>query len=185
MINLGVVSFDVFIPGDIDAPGINVFDISNFTGDPNLNGFALPPDFPVLDFLTFQGASLTLTSNGTPTMISLGDIGPGFLSPTDPVQFPDTTEFESAEFDATLLSPSFTLSDGTTFTVDSTNVDTLLMPSAGNSLTAGIDFAVIEVSGTVASTAPEPGGASLIGAASALLAGAAALRQKMSSIKNR
>ena len=78
------------------------FNISNFTGDPLLAGFALPPDFPVLDFLTFSNSSLTLNSGGVSTVISLGDIGPGALSPTDPVQFPDTASFSSVVFTANL-----------------------------------------------------------------------------------
>src|SRR5689334_22198339 len=44
-VNIGFISYDVFIPGGAGTPGTNVFNISNFTGDPSSGGFALPPDF--------------------------------------------------------------------------------------------------------------------------------------------
>lgn len=47
-VNVGLISFDVLIPADINVPGVSVFTISNFTG-----GFALPADFPVVDSLIF------------------------------------------------------------------------------------------------------------------------------------
>jgi hypothetical protein len=56
-LNIGLLSFDVPIP-PAGSPGVNVFDVYNFAGDPNLSGYALPPDFPVLTFVTLQNASL-------------------------------------------------------------------------------------------------------------------------------
>ena len=70
-VNVGLISFDLFIPGDINTPGVNVFNIYNLTG-----GFALPPDFAAVDSLTFLSSSLTLINGGTPLVIPLGDLGP-------------------------------------------------------------------------------------------------------------
>jgi hypothetical protein len=90
-ISVGLISYDVLIPANGNTPGVNVFNISNLTGDPSVGGFALPPDFPVLDSLTFL--SLTLATGGPPQVIQLGNLGPGPLSPTDLVQLPDTSLF--------------------------------------------------------------------------------------------
>ncbi len=167
-VNIGLISFDVLIPGST-TPGVNVFDISNFTGDPLLAGFALPPDFPVLDFLTFLSSSLTLTGSGSPLVIPLGDLGPGALSPTDPVQFPDTSVFTGAVFTATLSQTSFLLADGSTFVAGSPAISATVLPSSGPSLVAGTDFAVLTVSSL--SNIPEPNNALLLGAFLAILIG--------------
>ena len=66
LVNLGVLSFDVLIPGDVGSPGTNVFDAANLTGDPSVGGFALPPDFPVYTAVTFKNSILTLWSGGGP-----------------------------------------------------------------------------------------------------------------------
>ena len=50
-ISVGVISFDTFIAG---PGGSNAFFIANLTGDPALGGLALPPDFPVASFLSYQ-----------------------------------------------------------------------------------------------------------------------------------
>jgi hypothetical protein len=76
-IDIGFVSFDVLIPPAGDDPGVNIFDTYNFTGDPNLSGFALPPDFPVLTFVTLQDVSLLFNSTESPD--ALPDIAPGQL----------------------------------------------------------------------------------------------------------
>ena len=47
-IPIGLVSFDAFIPGGPDGPGVNIFTIGNLTGDPATGGYAVPPTFPVL-----------------------------------------------------------------------------------------------------------------------------------------
>src|SRR5204863_8566545 len=62
-INVGFISFDGFIPGVASAPGVNEFSINNFTGDASLGGFELPPDFPVLVFVTFKNAALTVNES--------------------------------------------------------------------------------------------------------------------------
>jgi hypothetical protein len=164
--NIGLISYDVLIPGDANTPGTNVFNISNFTGDPASGGFALPPDFPVIDALTFLNSSLTLMNGGSPLVIPLGDLGPGVLSPTDPLQFPATSLFTGAIFTATLSQTSFLLSDGSTFVAGSSTISAAVLPSSGTSLAAGIDFAVITVSNV-----PEPNSALLLGAAAAILIG--------------
>jgi hypothetical protein len=157
-INIGVVSFDTLIPAGAD-PGVNVFDISNLTG-----GFALPDDFPVIDGLSFLGSSLTLTdSGGNSTTISLGDIGPGSLDPTTPVQFPDTSLFTSAIFTANLSQISFLLSDGSTFTADSAVLTAELLPSSGSTLIQDTDFALLTVSSAETAAVSEPSSLLLIG----------------------
>ncbi len=166
-VNLGLISFDVLIPSDTLAPGVNVFNISNFTGDPATGGFALPPDFTSLDSLTFLSSSLTLTIGGASSVISLGDIGPGSLSPTDLLQFADGTLFDSALFSATLSQASFLLDGGATFTAASTSISAQLLPSAGASLTAGTDRTVITVD-EAANLVPEPATGALLAATLAL-----------------
>src|ERR1700738_3975513 len=88
-ISLGVVSFDVLIPGGPGAPGVNAFTVSNLTGDPSASGFALPPDFPAITPLTLRGASLMLNGASGFQTISLGDLGPGQFSPLS-LHFADT-----------------------------------------------------------------------------------------------
>lgn len=166
VINIGLISFDVSIPGDMNTPGANVFNILNFTGDPSSGGFALPPDFPVMDSLTFLNSSLTLMSGGPPLVIPLGDLGPGSLSPTDPVQFPDTTSFSGAIFTATLNQTSFLLADGSTFVAGSSTIAAEILPLSGPFLVAGSDFAVIAVS-----EAPEPSTMFLVGGVLVILIG--------------
>src|SRR5580658_9899718 len=74
-VDLGVLSYDVFIPGAPGMPGVDAFDIANFTG-----AFGLPPDFPVSGNLTLVGATLTLFPLGQPSeVLALGNIGPGYL----------------------------------------------------------------------------------------------------------
>ena len=161
IINLGFISYDQLVPPGT-GPGVNAFDISNFTGDPLGGGFALPPDFPVYTFLTFTNASLTL-NDGSPMMIDLGAIAPGPLTPPAELQFPDTTSFSSAVFSATLSQTSLLLSDGTTFITDSPTITATILPASGPSLSPG-DFAVISTTGSV-STVPEPSSFALIGTA--------------------
>jgi hypothetical protein len=163
-VNLGLISFDQLIPGDINSPGVNVFNIYNFTGDPTSGGFALPPDFPVTDSLIFLSSSLTLMNGGSPLVILLGDLMPGALSPTDPVQFPDTSLFTEAIFSATLSQTSFLLSGGGAFLARSPIITAEVLPASGPSLVAGTDFAVITVSDV-----PEPRTTLLLGTVLVLL----------------
>jgi hypothetical protein len=153
-LNLGVISFDNSIPPP-PSPGVNAFDISNFTG----GLFVLPPDFLSLTPVIFQNSTLTLTGNTT-QVIALGDIGPGFLVPA--ASFPDTVDFSSAEFTATLDVTTFLLSGGGSFTANSAAIDVFLTPSSGPNLVAGTDFALITVSNAPANV-PEPASWLLLG----------------------
>jgi len=142
-IDIGLISFDVLIPG---TPGVNAFNISNFTGDPGTGGFALPPDFPVFTSLSFLFSTLTLVDTTGAHVIPLGDIGSGPLIPPSSVHFPDTALFSKATFSATLDQTSLTLFDGSTFAAASSAIEAVILPSSGNSFVAGTDFAVITVS---------------------------------------
>jgi hypothetical protein len=175
-VNIGVISFDVLIPGGPGSPGVDVFDISNLTGDPASGGFALPPDFPVLSSLTLFGSTLTLMDGGAPLVVALGDIGPGELSPPSSDQFPDTTLFSSAVFSATLGPSSLLLADGSTFVADSL-VTVTLEPSEGGSLLAGTDFGVIDADRSV-STVPEPSSLLLLVAVLATMIVVSSMRRK-------
>jgi hypothetical protein len=154
-IPIGVLSFDVFTPLANGSPGVNAFNISNFTGT-----FDLPPDLPASTALTFLNAILTVDPNGGPPQaISLGDIGPGPLldsggNPLSVLQFPSTTDFTSATFMATLNPAMFLLSDGSTF-VGEAALSMTLSPSSGLVLGAGTDNALIVA--LPAAEVPEPG----------------------------
>lgn len=168
ILNLGVISFDVLIPGGPRSPGTNVFNISNLTGDPSGGGFALPPDFPAFTALTFLGSSITFTFADTSTqLISLGDIAPGSLTPPLSLQFPDTTIFLSASFNATLSATSIALFGGGSFGA-SPSITTVLGPSSGPILVAGTDLAVIAADAV--SGVPEPGSGSSVVLGLALVA---------------
>jgi hypothetical protein len=168
-VDLGIISFDNLIPPDPNGtPGTNGFNIFNFTG-----AFDLPPEFTAAEDVTFGQSSLALvgmladSTPFTPT-INLGDIGPGPLQgpdgfPPSSLQFPDTTTFSRAEFQATLGPLTFSLADGSVFTADSSKIDVLLLPSQGNNNLIAGDTAVISVSGTIsAPSVPEPASWSLL-----------------------
>src|SRR5579864_9290527 len=80
VVNLGVLSYDTFIPAGNGSPGVVALDISNLTSP-----FSLPPVFPVTDAISFTSAQLILNldasspDNSLSGDLSLGDIGPGFL----------------------------------------------------------------------------------------------------------
>jgi hypothetical protein len=151
---IGVLSFDTLIPG---PDGVNSFNIANLT-----DAFGLPPDFPVVDSLTFTDAQLTaIDSNGNTALIDLGDIAPGFADNAG-LFFPDTTLFISATLTFTLSSLQFLLADGSTFDAASSLISVSLVPSAGNSLSPG-DLVVIDVASAPVSTVPEPGTLMLFG----------------------
>jgi hypothetical protein len=153
-IPIGVLSFDGFIPAADGSPGVNAFNISNFTG-----GADLLPDFSVTTALTLLNASLTANpSSGPPQVIPLGDIGTGALledgTPSLVLQFPGNRAFASASFTATLSPTSFELGDGNVFVAEPTIFVTLL-PSMGSLLVANSDAAEITAQPAVA--VPEPG----------------------------
>src|ERR1700683_5201463 len=73
-IPIGFLSFDTFL-APASGPGVDAFDLFNFTG-PDVGFFAGDPY--ASDSLMFEGATLTLTSDsGVVSTIDLGDIGPG------------------------------------------------------------------------------------------------------------
>lgn len=151
IVNIGVFSFNNLNPGVSGSPGINDFEIDNFTG----SLFGLPPDFPVADSITFDGVQATLfpSGGGSSQTISLGDLAPGVYTP-DGLQFLDTSQFAEATLQATLSQTSFALSDGATFLADSAAIDATLLPSLGPVLQPGQDFVILSVSGEV-SAIPE------------------------------
>ena len=152
---VGALSYDIFIPAGNGSPGTDAFDLSNLTG-----AFSLPPDFPVIDALTFGSATLTLTlSDLSQKFFTLGDIGPGFLLDQNGnpiVQVSGGQSFHSAVFSATLSPLTFVLSDGTSFTAGSSSIDVPLLPSSGQTLTVDVDQTTIGVSGTTQTITPEP-----------------------------
>jgi hypothetical protein len=152
-IDLGVVSFDNLIPAGT-APGVNVFTINNFTGDPAGGGFALPPDFPVYTNVGFLNSTLTIFNGASSSSVSLGDLFPGSYTPAA-LQFSETLTFTSAIFTATLSGSPLLLSDGTTFSPASLNLSVTLTPASGPTLQPGVDFAVLTTS-DIATSAPEP-----------------------------
>ena len=142
-LNVGVLSFDVLIPGAIDA-----FTVNNST-----EAFKLPPDFPVSSTLIFSSPTLTLTESGTPSSMSLADVGPGFSQQL----VLDSANFSEADFSAQLSQTLFALSDGTSFQASSNILTATLLPSSGPSLTPGVDSVLLTVSGSVVATpVPEP-----------------------------
>ncbi len=151
-VNVGYFSYDTL---DAGPNGTNVFNIFNFTG-----ASALPPDFPVVDPLTFTSVMFTLTGPSAPLTepIPLDDIPPGPFTPPDTLKFPDTAEFLSAMLSFTLNQTSFLLADNTTFVADSAQAAALLLPSPGNASLMPGDLQLLEVTGHfVDNTAvPEP-----------------------------
>lgn len=150
-IPVGILFFNNLNPAGPGSPGVNDFEIDNLTG----SLFSLPPDFPVVDSLVFGSLQLMLSGSGGPQTIPVGDISPGFNTPSS-LQFPDSFSFSEAVLQATLSQTSFALSDGTTFLANSSSLTATLDPASGPSLVPGQDFVVLSVSGEVASGVPEP-----------------------------
>jgi hypothetical protein len=146
-INLGFISFDGFIPASSGSPGVNEFSINDLTGDPALGGFALPPDFNVLTFVTFKNAQLALDEPSGSMVIALGDLGPG-TTIRDLIS--GSTDLLSATFSATLNETTLSLSGGGIFTAGSPLIEAVISPSSAQLLAAG-DFSLIAVS-----SVPEP-----------------------------
>ncbi len=153
-IPIGYLSFDLVVPGEPGNPGVNGFTIGDLSGDPGAGGFALPPDFPVFTELTFLNASITLNGSSGPSVILLGTIGPGFFTPAS-LQFPDTEQFTSAQFAATLSPTTWQLVGGGSFNASSI-LSTMLFPAFGDFLSPGLDFAIIEANEAGSAEIPEP-----------------------------
>jgi hypothetical protein len=169
-ISVGVISFDTFIAG---PDGSNAFFIANLTGDPALGGFALPSEFPVASFLSFDSPTLSwVGASGSPYDFGGASIGPGSLDPTPAIQFSDTLTLLSATFSATLSDSFFQLTDGRFFEASSRAMTFTLSGAGGGALVPG-DFAILSIDAnevTTTSPIPEPG--SLILLSSGLLMGA-------------
>jgi|SRR5271163_2431101 len=168
-IDLGTLNFDPFIADVPGFPGVNTFDVSNYTGDPNLGGNAFPPFFPVLTFVNFNDLSLSVTEDDGTLLpaIALGSmVGPGdtFFNAAN---FPDTQGFLSATLTGDLSTTTVTLSDGTVVTVGG-DFSATIVPSMGTDLTAGVDYATISAE-TVVVGAPEPSGFVLLGCGALLM----------------
>jgi len=162
---LGVVSFDVFLPGDGDAPGVNAFNIFNLTGDPAAGGFALDPDFPSYTPVTLLDALLTLVVDGATQVVPLGDIGPGLLDPAAfGLLFPDTVSISSLVLSATLSTTALLLGDGTPFLAASPVLSLTMLPLAGGAFVPGLDLLVIGVAAAGPMPVPEPGALALLAA---------------------
>lgn len=156
-IPLGVVSFDNLIPAGA-TPGVNIIDIYNFTGDPSAGGFALPPDFPVITAVTFQSVQIEVSSGAA---IALPDITSGPLPQNAALEFPTSASLSEVTLFFTLSQTSLLLSNGNTFVAESDVIQTQLLPSSGNHLLAGTDFALIVASNVAVSSVPEPRSAAL------------------------
>jgi hypothetical protein len=168
-IPIGFLSFDVLIPSAEDAPGVNLFSIANFTGDPATGGFG-SEDFPIFSSIGFTDSTLTVVADGASTVFSMGSIGPGFGA--DFLQFADSVQISSATFVAGLSPGAFTLADGSTWLPDSLLVSVTLLPSDGRSyLLPGFDFALLTIEASPQVEVPEPGTALLIASGIASLAG--------------
>lgn len=151
-VNLGDLSFNTLIPSAPGSPGINQFEVDNFTG-----AFALPPDFAAMSGLSFDSATLLLNLVGGSTQtVALGDLTEGSNTPLS-VQFSASNGFTSAQLTATLNQTKFSLAGGSSFNAASGQINVLLTPASGTTLVPDTDFALITISGT--STAiPEPPG---------------------------
>lgn len=165
LVNLGTLSFNTLIPANPPDPGVNAFSISNFTGDPNSGGFALPPDFNVYTAVTFLNSVLTIVIGGVSQNILLGDLAPGFHNPPS-LEFSSDTLFDSATFTATLSTTSLTLDDASVVTAATDQLSVTLSPTLAGTLTADIDLTVIAAETTDPEAVPEP--ASLLCVAAAL-----------------
>jgi hypothetical protein len=89
--------------------------VDNFTGDPDLGGFAISPEYPVYTPMRLDNPSVTYTtldSNGTPVEITvnLDPIFPGPLNPPDFLFFDSSVVFQSILFTASIFPDTFTAS---------------------------------------------------------------------------
>jgi hypothetical protein len=148
-VNLGVFSFDVLNLSSGQFVGQNQFTIYNFTGANNL-----APDFSVVTDILFQNP--TVNAGTGPIHLDNIDSSGGGIQPSS-LTFLSTDNFTSATFDATVSTTNVQLADGTSLQLSSNHVSGLILPSQGNSLTAGVDFALLIETGTVVeTTVPEP-----------------------------
>jgi hypothetical protein len=160
---IGFIAFDT---GQGPTGDQSAFGVTNLSG-----GFALFPEFQVLDPIAFTNWSLTLddgtvlldsTSESAPGT-ALGSIGPGaFLDgsglPISNLLFPSTAAFPSLTFTALLSDTIFHAMDDlgvvTTYIATSASITATLFPTAGGFLMGG-ETGLLDV-GVTAIAAPEP-----------------------------
>jgi hypothetical protein len=149
---VGTLSYDVFLPGSSDGPGVNIFSIANLTGDPASSGFALPPELPAFTPITFLNARLDVTGDVN-QQIPLGDLSPGFFTPFE-LAFSETVHFTSAVLIAKISPLTLVLNDGSLFHAsDAIRVE---LGSSTGLLVAGASLSVIELSDDQGDVVPEP-----------------------------
>jgi hypothetical protein len=168
-LNVGLLSFDVLIPGSPPDPGVNVLNVLNATGDPLSGGSALPPDFSVYTALMFTDAHLLVVTDSVTQDLALGDIGSGSLA--SPPDLASDVIIRSVTLFAIVQPVSVVLSDGTTAVISNADIAVTLTPSSGNALTAGVDLVTISVAANTDDDAviPEPATWSLCLIATAMI----------------
>jgi hypothetical protein len=140
--NLGILSYDLLIPGDGTLPGVAAFNIANLTFDPAAGGYALPPDFPVYSPIVFQQASLKIVTATASVMVELGDLPPGFFTAPE-LEFPDDSELLAAEFAATLSPATFSTSGSPAVVATSKDLRATLTARNRQMLIPGSDLVLI------------------------------------------
>ncbi len=155
LIGIGLLSYDVVVPAGT-TPGVDGFDIYDFTG----SAYGIFAGNPyVTTALHFDDVTLTaFFVGGGSAVVQDNSLVPGEFGPQ--LEFPSTTGIASAELTATLSETAFTLSDGSTFTALA-DITVDLLPSSGDMLQAGVDFAPIYAQSAGAPT-PEPGTLALL-----------------------
>jgi hypothetical protein len=149
-VQVGAISFNQLLPG------VNVFEVDNFTGLNNLGGLLSP----VADNLIFQGISLAVTCGNAACVTDLGgntgtflipDLGPG--SDTS-VTFNAADAFSQALLAANFSQTTLNLVGGGTF-AGSPSMSFILAGSNGSFLQAGVDSGTL-VDVTPVAAVPEP-----------------------------
>lgn len=127
---IGYISFDTFIPG---PDGVNSFSINHLTGDSLSSGFALLPDFPVLNSLTWMDRRLLLSAeviDGSPEVFLLNTRDTGLI-PVGVLEFWNIARLPLATLTARLNQTNLLLSDGSPFVVSSPLFSVALLPASG------------------------------------------------------
>jgi len=153
-IAVGLIGFDVQVPPEGQQLGVNVINISNFTG----SAF-LPPDFPITTALSLNNLSLTILTPGGSQFLALGNLAPGDLPSTPSLQFASNFLINSVTLQATLSQTAFQ-SNGLDYAASSSTLLYVLLPSSGDFLQAGIDFGIFDINASPTAI-PEPSTISL------------------------
>jgi hypothetical protein len=144
---IGTFSFDPVFAPTSQSPGLDSFDISDYTG-----GSSLPTIFPVATSLNFGNLDLVVTNaDGTVTSYSEGSAGEGSTFFFDTLVYDTQTPLD-ATLNGTISPITIALSDGSTINIGG-NFTAVLDPSLGSALTAGVDSTTIFAS---PQAVPEP-----------------------------